>query len=194
MVAETICCSSQRDIKSTNFYVPAYQGTVVSKVPKVSSLKQHLSVTLWVWAHNLRVHTKRIYSVRPRTAACCPRPFAMVEIKSLKLFNWRWWWFQIRINSCDCLKRIYNRNLQFCIRVVFSSLSLFGIWHSVDKRLCFVAVLEDPFPESIFSPVFSPLLDLLSSPSTFEIKILHLWRKYGWEVWAQVWEPGPGES
>lgn len=64
---------------------------MVSKVTKVSSMEQHLGVTLWVWAHNLHICTKHIYSVcpglLPAALICSLTLVAMLEIRSLKLFN-----------------------------------------------------------------------------------------------------------
>ena len=64
---------------------------MVSKVTKVSSVEQHLSVTLWVWACILHVCTKHIYSVRPgllpAALAHSLTLMAVLEIRSLKIFN-----------------------------------------------------------------------------------------------------------
>lgn len=49
----------------SRWHGPAYQSSIVSKVTEVSSMEQHLGVTLWVRVRNLHIGIKHVYSVRP---------------------------------------------------------------------------------------------------------------------------------
>lgn len=54
----------------------------MSEVTRVSSVEQHLSVTLWVWAHDLNVCAKHIDCVQSELWA-----LTIQEIRNIKLLN-----------------------------------------------------------------------------------------------------------